>query len=183
MDTTQTSAAAFNDRLISFTPNIARIARATAGTLSEYDHEDIQQTIYLKLLERAASDPTFAARSDSELLTFAQWRGRHKASAGRTYTKYVEPEDFYQDDHGDEISNLEMIAAEGDDPEEACIRHEAIGDLEQIMAQLDPINRQIVWMLYRGYSQNEIAAALKLTKGAISQRKQKIASYLAGRGA
>lgn len=172
------SAAAFNDRIVALTPALRRIARATVGTLSEYDAEDLYQTIVLKMLERAAQDPAFAQKSDTELLTFAQWRARSKAGAGRIYTKYVEPEKFYHDDEGDEISFLELIPSNALDPEEAVIAAEGLTAIEDLIQSLDPANRKIIYLLYQGYNQVEIAAALNVTRSAVNQRKSAIGKYL-----
>lgn len=167
----------FHQRLDTLAPKISRISRSTAGTFSEYDPDDLCQHICLKLLERAAADPAFAARSDEELLTFAIWRARSKAEAGRTYTRYVDAEVFIEED-GDEISVLEMMPSGEINPEDAVIQSETLRQIDAIVQDLTPVNRQIVEMLYLGHSQVEIAAALGISKSAVTQRKTTIAHLL-----
>lgn len=178
MQSNTTTAAAFNDRLTSLTPRLTHIARDLVGSLSEHTAEDILQEIVLKLLERAHQDPTFASRSDKELLIFAQWRGRHLAEKGRIYTGYVQEEEYLSNANGVEISSFEFIAGDDPNPEQACIELEELEALERIAAALDPTNRRIVRMLYQGYSSVEIAAHLGVTKGAVSQRKAIIAGRI-----
>jgi len=171
-----TSAAAFNTRLTSLSPRFHRIARNAAGTLSEHTPEDVEQTIWVKLLER---QDEMAGRPDIELLTFAKWRAQHVATGGRTYSKYVANETVYVDDDGDEIGSLELFADSSANPEDLVINTESLSEIEAAIEQMDPINRQITYMLYEGYTGQEIAAALKLSEGAISQRKSKIKNALA----
>lgn len=168
----------FHLRIALLASRLTHIARDLVGSLSEHTAEDILQEIVLKLLERAHQDPTFASRSDKELLIFAQWRGRHLAEKGRIYTGYVQEEEYLSND-GVEISNFEFIAGDDPNPEHACIELEELEELERIAATLDPTNRRIVRMLYQGYSSVEIAAHLGVTKGAVSQRKAIIAGRIA----
>lgn len=170
---TQTLAAAFNNRLETLAPKLQHIARATVGTLSEHDADDLYQTIVLKLIERAQQDPTFAQRSDTELLVFAQWRARHKASLGRIYTKYVENETIHTDDDGSEISNFELLSSDEPSPEEATIENQEISALQEAINNLAPRQRQFAILLYKGYTQTEAAAEMGISK--VTAHEMKVA--------
>lgn len=177
-----TAVSPISDRIQSLFPKIQRDARSIAGTLSEYDADDLSQTAALKMLERNAIDPSFAGRPDAEIETFAIWRMRSKAGAGRTYTQYCEPETYITDDEDEEISDLEIVASDDMTPEEIYIECESISELNSDVRDLMTVaksvlsaqNYQICEMLYQGYSQDEIAVALGVSKSGISHRKETI---------
>lgn len=176
------SAAAFHTRLEILTPTLRRIARASVGAASEHQADDLFQTIILKLLERAAADPSFAERPDQELITFAIWRARSKAEAGRIYTRYCPNEEYIPDDDGELTPELELIPDTTQNPETLVIAAETVRGVGAIIT--DPTDRVITSMLVQGYNGVEIGSALGVTKGTISQHRTKIAAtvtaYMAG---
>jgi RNA polymerase sigma factor (sigma-70 family) len=174
------SAAAFNDRLIELEPKLRRIAAAicrTSGS-AELDPDDYLQTIHLKLLERSAQDPTFASRSDAEILTFAQWRGRHKASLGRIYNKYIGEEEYLGGDDGDEISSFDLIAADSETPEEIFIEKQDLDVLQAAIQSLPPRQREFALLMYQGYSSKEASDQMGISKVTGHQMKVAVASRL-----
>ena len=69
-------AAAFDNRITALTPKIAGQSRYIASFTPGLDPQDIQQTLYLKILEKAQLDPAFLDKPEAHLLTFTNWRGR-----------------------------------------------------------------------------------------------------------
>lgn len=166
-------------RLPALAPNISRISRHARGTCSEHTAADIAQTIYLRLLERAAQDPTFASRPDSELLVFAQWRGRHMAESGRAYTRNVDAEVFILDEDGEEISAFERIPSASSSPEDCCLQAEQSQSLQAALQSLSPRDRQIVTRIYlQSEPQASVAADLGMTSAGVSIRKANALRHL-----
>lgn len=175
------SAAAFNNRLETLEPKIRKAARAAVGTLSEYDADDLYQTAVLKLWERAQTDPTFVNRSDAELVTFATWRARHKATQGRIYTKYVDNEVlFSSEDDDNELSNFDLIPSSDKSPEDACIAAEELNSLQTAIKALPPRQREFAILLYQGYTQSEAAAKMGIHKVTAHEMKVAISKRLIG---
>lgn len=173
------STAVFQDRLLTLAPRLKIAARSAVGTGSEYDADDLYQTIMLKLLEQNAQDPTFSQQTDQHLINFANWRARNQAHKGRIYTRYVDAEPAAIDEDGDETSLFEMLVA-ADEPavEDACISRLEVERIVKAVEDLDPADRQIVYMLSQGASGKEIAAALRISAPAVCQKKARIQRQL-----
>lgn len=141
----------------------------------DFDPEDILQTMKLALLERAEADPQFAEQTDYYLVQYAEWKAKNSAAASRTYRDYVDEMPRIVDDDGEESSLLEILPDTSQPPDEIYELHEAAQQVMEYIRSHYPDYVEMVELLYLGYSQNEIADALGVSKGAISQRKKKIA--------
>lgn len=162
-------------------PKVRHISQIVANASPEHDADDIFQESVLWLLEQAEKDPSIVEQTDAYVIWGATTTGgKHAARASRTYTRYVQAEPRVENDDEDEdIEWIETLADSSNDPEARFIENEEISALASAIAQLTPANQKLVTMLYNGFNQNEIADALGISKGAVSQRKATVERQLA----
>jgi RNA polymerase sigma factor (sigma-70 family) len=161
----------FLARVEKLAPRVARIARKTASSSSGYTADDLAQHAILKMLERPDD---LAGMNDMQLLKFAQWRGQSLATKGGTYLKYFDAERFYEGEDGTITSEFEMIADPVLSPEQLVVELETLREVEARFERMDPTNQQIARLLFDGFSGEEIAAALKISESAVSQRRRQL---------
>jgi len=173
--------AAVASKIEKISPKVRQIARIVANASPEHDADDIFQESVLWLLEQEEKDPSIVEQTDAYVIWGATTTGgKHAARASRTYTKYVHSEPAVEQDEDEEnIDWIETLADNSNNPEEVFIENEEISHLAEAITQLTPANQKLVTMLYNGYSQNEIADALGISKGAVSQRKATVERQLA----
>ena len=137
----------------------------------EIDAEDVEQDMYLALVEAHDKDPEFSnVNSQWYAMQKAEWAGMEAARKQITYRKYNAKEKYVNgddDDDNDSISMLELY------PSKECTieQYEMRDTLLSAIAALDVTCQKIVAMLYQGFTQVEIAARLGMTPAAISQKK------------
>lgn len=168
-----------NERISELAPRLNARARAIAAASPEHDPDDLFQEMALAIIDRTNRDASFISQKDAYILQFATWFGKNRASASRTYGKYVGQEMMIKAEDGDTISSFDLIGDNTQNPERQYIRMETAEDLGERIKTLTPHNQQIVAMIYLGYSQVEIAKELGISKPAVTQRKATIAKTLA----
>jgi len=154
---------------------------------AEYTTEDLVNFGVIKLLEKATSDSTFERHADAYWINAATWAARHAAERSYTYIRHVSQDGEIIDENGEAASMIEEFYydLEVASPEEALLEKEAV-DIQhaqmkvimQVINTLSDGNRKIVQMLLQGYTQDEIARIMGLTKGTISQHKRAILTTL-----
>lgn len=165
------------DRLVELLPAITRKAGYVASqTLA---HDDIVQEMALAILERAAKRPGLENQKNAYILWDAYMNGgvhaaRHERLCHEQHASSVMVECDTEDD---DFSIGAVIPVDSQImPEDALIQSEGIYNA---MHNLNATNRQVLSMLYLGYSETEIAHTLHISRPAVSQRKRTIAKTLA----
>lgn len=173
-----------NDLATDLLSKIARTARfqPTAGII---DTDDCQQEMTLRLINRLDQDPERLNDTPSRLICDATRNGAWKAARSEwIYAKYVRgeaglPVACADDDDDDFYPGIEDFAADpGVSPEEAVIRREHYEIYTQVIDSLTPANKILVQMLSQGESESHIAAALGISRPAVTQRKKTVEKYL-----
>jgi len=132
---------------------MARINGAAYNVAYRYnaDPEDVKQDIVLAILERYAGEPEFLRQTDAYIVNFGAWRARD--TLGRQMRQHNrEIEDEPLDDGNATVR--ELIAVD-DWPEV-----EMGMVVQQALAGMDVVDRQICHGLAAGYSTREIAPAV-----------------------
>lgn len=167
-----------NNRIEKLQPRIHRVAHYEQFQTALLDRDDVEQEMTLRVLEHAQSIPNYINQTDSYILRDAFFGGLMQRRSEKIYLSYVNGEDYQVCNDNDgyiDISVFELIPDSTPNPEDAAILQEEISTLEQAIVKMTPSNQQIVKMLLEGYSESEIADHLKISRPAVSQRKQTIA--------
>lgn len=166
-----------NQKLIDLQPRITRSAAYNETDRTSAD--DIAQEIYLDILERAAKNPSLYEQTDAYIL----WQsvrngGGHAVRSETRYAAHLQSVSAAADEDGEEMDWYEVTPGSSPDPAEAAELDETLAEIIEGIYKLSPENKQIVSMLYLGYSESEIAAKLGVSRPAITQRKATIRKQL-----
>jgi RNA polymerase sigma factor (sigma-70 family) len=187
----QLTATSINSRLESLEPTLILIAKRVAKLMpaGEQGWEDLYQIILKALLEREVKDETFFQQTDAYINKYAMFTAKHAAKKARVYLNYVDEEGGEidpEDSDEDTNSRLDLEASR-----EKLMQSIARVELDVMQIELaDAIvegskelsgdNLRVLYLLYLGYKQVEIAEMMGVSKPAISQRVKTIASTLSG---
>ena len=156
------------DRITELMPSLTKIA--CKMQFHGLDPDDTLQDMAVALIEKAIEQPEFSNQKDAYLLQYAKWTAWHNLSASHTYNDYVHPETWTEDSEtGDRASSLDYIPCDAN-LEDTIEQHQAAVKLGEVIQTLSPENRQVVKMLYIGYSRAEIASKLGISRPAVTQR-------------
>jgi RNA polymerase sigma factor (sigma-70 family) len=164
-------------KIESLSPRLQRKARVIAHKSDQVDVDDAYQDMVLSILERSEHSPDFVEQTDSYITQQAAWDASHVARSGRIYRKYNAVPVEFTDDEGDTI-NLIDITPDPTDVEAETLESLEMKSLAAAIKALAPDNRQVVIMLYQGYSNKEIAEKMGISPAAVSQRKGTIRKHL-----
>jgi len=167
---------------------LPRIEKSVSNISSkDYEIQDLVNVGVIKLLEKAASDSTFEQQTDAYWINAATWAARHAAERSYTYFRHVSEDGEIIDEDGEAASMIEdfYYDLEVPGPEETLLEKETaqiqkkqMAFIQQAIGALSEKNRTIIQMLLQGYTQDEIARTLRMSKGAISQHKHAILATL-----
>jgi RNA polymerase sigma factor (sigma-70 family) len=160
------------ERILRLEPRLRRICGAQVGTFSEHTAEDLFQHVCLMILENASQ---FENKPDQYLFNFAVWRARNLAAKGRTYTRYIDDEDFVEGRREPRRQVRKTLYTGEPTPEHACISNEIVDTIVEVLESLEGSARQVVQLLIAGHNGAEIACALKISRQAVSQHRQRVA--------
>lgn len=174
----QSTEAAASTRVAALYPAIQRKAAYLAGDL--LDADDVAQDMSLRILERAAVDPSRLNQTDAYLLGDAWNNQRHALRSAVTESRRLTDAALVDDTSDDEEGGGMFITVidETADPETAAENAEVNEALYRAVLSLSPTNRKVVAMLYSGHTEVQIARTLGITRSAVSQRKTTIARAL-----
>jgi RNA polymerase sigma factor (sigma-70 family) len=145
----------------------ARIASISAkyGPLAE----DVAGHVTLTLLTLLA-DPKFASQAIGYHVRRAKWEAQKYVKAGATYNKHVDVEPQVLDDEGNEAFFFEEFVADAKaDVEAQVVANEFERDMHIALSGLPEQQKKVARLMLDGYSNGEIAQALGVSKGRISQ--------------
>jgi len=177
-----------NSRIETLEPRLTAIAKKIS-TYGPIEWEDLYQTMLKGLLERNMVDSNFFEQTDAYILKYGEFMARHSAQKARVYLKYVDEEGFEIDpeDGSEEESysldlmvGRERIQASIENVERTTETSELCDAILEGCDELSETNLQIITLLYMGYKKVEIAKELGISKPAVTQRIQTIASTLQG---
>jgi RNA polymerase sigma factor (sigma-70 family) len=185
------TATSINSRLESLEPKLILIAKRVAKLMpaGEQCWEDLYQTILKALLEREVKDPTFFQQTDAYINKYAMFSAKHAAKKARVYLNYVDEEGGEidpEDSNEDTNSRLDLEASrekliQSIARVEIEVMHTELADaIVEGSKELSGDNLRVLYLLYLGYKQVEIAEVMGVSKPAISQRVKTIASTLSG---
>lgn len=164
-------------RIAKLEPRLRVIARKYAS--DPHEAEDIYQHICEKLLKSAKVDDT-----DTNMLVIAKFRAGDYKNMERVYTYYVGSEsEISNTQESEDVSDVfEMYVNDGSNPESEIIKREAAEAIKTAISALAPENRSIISLLISGKSKVEIAKEMGVTRQAINNRLNTIASQLSSFG-
>lgn len=166
-------------RISKLEPKLRMVARKYAS--DPHEAEDIFQHIVEKLLRSARVDDT-----DANIMVTAKFRAGDYKNAERVYTYYVGSESEIANTTGnndDETSDVfEIYVSDESTVESEIIKREQAAAMQAAIGALAPENRNIISMLVSGKSKVEIAETLGVTRQAINNRMNTIASQLSELG-
>lgn len=159
-----------SERLEALTPRLRLIAASIARMSYSHTPDDLYQTMALSILERAAKDPAFIRQNDAYICCFAGWMAKHAAESDRARAR------FYQE--LEEEMDFVYLGVQEPGPETAYLTREAVQAIVDAARSRSPRQQQIVQMLYAGYRNSEIAAALGVSRPAVTQAINQLAACL-----
>jgi RNA polymerase sigma factor (sigma-70 family) len=174
-----------NVRVEKLHARLQKKAEWLAHSSPEYDQDDLYQYMAQVIIEKANSHPEFLDQKDAYIVKYASWKASHLISHSITYLKYVDDQekmtpidtrgrlDFNLEWNEDEVDNTPI--ANDLTPEQALIEAEAQAELLAVFDALSDESRDIITMLYQGFSKAEIALKMGVSKPAITQRVQTVA--------
>jgi RNA polymerase sigma factor (sigma-70 family) len=125
--------------------------------------EDVYQHIVEKVLLRAKQDPQFSKKSIAYIANFAKWHAHHIIEKAVVYLAYVEDGDQPVSDNTS-VTIIETITDTGaEDPEQAATNNEVWSELLKVIASLPKTHQHVVYGLYIGKKQREIAKEIGTT--------------------
>ena len=173
-------------RITDLTPRLMAYARFVHSI--QLDLPDVQQEMFLALLEKDRKQPAFASQTDAYLVRYALWMAQHAAEKTWTYDSHVartvnqtreahngraQPDRDYS---SDEIIFYDLTPdPDAADPAEVTEQRETLEALLSAVQEMSPSNQTLVKMIYLGYSESEIAEHLGISRPAVTQRKATIA--------
>ena len=176
--------------LSAITPTLNAVARKFAS--DEIPQEEVFQNMILGILEKADRSPEFlevkAGYTEEQrnryVVNYAAWIARAGICKQNVYHRYVgnlgdilvnpDPDDNDDDDP------TENISGDSINPEAALVQNEKAARIMDALKDLGPENQTIVMMTFRGYSNKEVAATLKISPAAVSQRRKQIREKFIG---
>jgi hypothetical protein len=171
---------------------IASRANLLSQNCPEYTSEDFVQHMAKAIIEKADRTPTFLDQTDSYVLKYAWFKGKHLATHAYKYLEYVDEQGSMSDGpstiariHQDapedtEDSELEFCEDKAStNPEQATIKAETLFEFRTIIEEFSPENQKVVKMLWQGHTRAEIAEAMGISRPSITQRIGTIAKKFA----
>jgi len=158
--------------------------RAVAFKLSltgELTAEDHFQEMVMKIWEKELLVPGFFNdKNDSYLLQYCKLGGQNLNSKAKTYLMHLnENGQVLEAGFEDELDETDIILKDSKANVEFEVANNILAKaIESKTVALSNENKIIVAMLYEGYQKQEIALALGISNGAISQRIKTIANQL-----
>lgn len=162
--------ATFEERLETLAPALMRQAASIASRHAHLSADDIYQEVTTAIWEKTKKEPEYLEADDVYWITFAKWRAKNILRGAYRYDRYVDAEIIeYKDTEA--LSSFDLIADNQSDMlldlERAELIHEAV-------IQLSESDKNIVTLMYQGYTQKEIAKILGVSGAAITYRKSSI---------
>jgi RNA polymerase sigma factor (sigma-70 family) len=142
-------------------------------------HDDLYQIMVLALLEKNLSDPNFINQNDTYWLKYATWQAKHACNADYTYLKYVDEDGANIDAESEElVLETELATDRKPTPEQLVASREFWMAITATAKMLSQQNRQVIHMVVLGYSKQEIADALHITRQTVNDHTKTIANAL-----
>ena len=167
---TQEHRALIHQRIQSLTPRL--IAKSHFIPSDHLEPDDLQQEMFIALLEKAQAAPGFAEQKDAYLVRYATWMAKHAAERTWTYSSHVESQTLSLAGEDEVFDNFSDDNA---DPAYLVEQSEELEEMLSRLQDLSPENRTVVKMIYLGYTESEIATELGISRPAVTQRKRTIA--------
>jgi RNA polymerase sigma factor (sigma-70 family) len=186
---TKLTATTVNSKLESLETRLVMIAKKAAQFSPDGDWEEMYQTILKGLLERNEKDAEFFNQTDAYICKYAEYMAKHAARKARVYLRYVDEEGYEvdpEDSNEDADSRLDIEVNRERLIQSICrveievMHSELTGAIVEGCDELTAENLKVVYLLYMGYKQVEIAEIMGISKPAVSQRIKTIASTLQG---
>ena len=136
-------------------PRVKRCANAIAAAYGA-EPDDVAQDVWLGILETARKRPDILSQTDAYIVKAGEFHARNRLSRQRTYTRHTTGEE----------ADLTLSHAPRTDADTTI-------DLEATITSFPPRTEQIVRAIGAGFTRTEIAAALKVSVGRISQIVQR----------
>jgi RNA polymerase sigma factor (sigma-70 family) len=183
------TATSVNSKLETLEARLVMIAKKIAKFTPDGEWEDLYQSILKALLERNATDATFFQQTNAYILKYAEFAGKHAARKARIYLKYVDEEGYEidpEDSNEDTDSRLDIEVnrerlIQSIARVEVEVMHSELAEaIVEGCDELSGDNLRVVYLLYMGYKQVEIAEIMGISKPAVNQRIKTIASTLQG---
>jgi RNA polymerase sigma factor (sigma-70 family) len=183
------TATTVNSKLESLEARLVMIAKKAAQFSPDGDWEEMYQTILKGLLERNEKDVEFFNQTDAYICKYAEYMAKHAARKARVYLRYVDEEGYEvdpEDSNEDADSRLDIEVNRERLIQSICrveievMHSELTGAIVEGCDELTVENLKVVYLLYMGYKQVEIAEIMGISKPAVSQRIKTIASTLQG---
>ncbi len=156
--------------------------------------DDLFQEAILVIMQRALNDATFLENKDAYIIQAGFWAAQHRCETSRVYTNHLYEETAIagtalaaaqqvggttNSDEEEDGELIDMFCDPDLTPEASLQYGQAVSDLVEAVKKCSPTNQAIIRRLAAGESESEIAAALGITRPAVSQRKKTIAAQLA----